>query len=311
MDITDSSRGDVLLGQAEALTDIDMTDYTVVTNVPGDLDSAAWVIPPDGALPTVTQSSSGALNFSAPSIAPTQAGSGAPAPAESVVAAFTTTEEDPPVDPPVDPPADVDGDAGETTGDPDPATGWNGCPPHVQCSPPRVTPRKSIAWQTPNCYARYDQTIAWFDHCSQWGSVSNDGDSLRNHWLYKQYGTCKSRPGVVLRECRLSSERLSSGPALSWEDWGPRADKTTSSCSSVDISVSAYGVSVGGSFTGCEVIDITKYADGGHFKVAWNYGGQRVVNSERATQYQIAFGTPNLTPKLLTSWGLTAYVLPG
>lgn len=295
-----------------------MTGYTVVTNVPGDLDGAVWVVPPDGEIPTVTQSSDGALNFSAPSIAPSGLGTEQTSPAESLAAAITTTEEDPPadpVDPPVDPPADVDEDASEDTGDPSPiANDPSGCPPGRQCSPSsgHSAPRKSVVWQTPNCYARYSTGLAWLDRCSVWGSVKNDGDPQRSHWLYKQYATCKSIPHAVLRECRLASVRQANSPALTWEDWGPRADKTTTSCSSVDMSITAYGVSVGGSFPSCEKIDITKGESPADFKVAWNYGGRSVIDSEREVRYQISFGAANTAiPKLVASWGLSAYVVPG
>lgn len=167
----------------------------------------------------------------------------------------------------------------------------------------RAAAKPSFVWYTPTCAARYTQkepganvSIAWMDSCTRWGKVTNDGDRQRDHWVFKQYATCKGVGNWALSLCEIGSYRTAGTSTLSWEDWAPRAD-SSGSCRSTSLSVSAHGIGVSGSFTACENLDITKGAAGANFKSAWRGW---VINSERATQYQIAFGVengkrPNLT----------------
>ena len=161
----------------------------------------------------------------------------------------------------------------------------------------------SIAWQSPHCYARYTEVYGWFDHCRQFGKVAYDGDSTRDHWVLKQYGTCKSSSQWTLNRCQLKSVRQSGSPTLYWEDWAPDAD-TSGSCRSIDVGVNVQGISVPLTYTGCERNDITKGSSPGSFTSAWkvDYG---VHQSERAVRSQIAVGVANgKVPMFVLSWDI-------
>lgn len=163
----------------------------------------------------------------------------------------------------------------------------------------------TLTWQSAYCYARYTEPVGWFDHCRQFGYIAADGDTSRDHWVFKQYGTCKSVSGMRMSLCSLSSVRKSGSTTQYWEDWAPTAD-TTGGCRSISISVSAFGVGVSGSYSGCETNDITKGAAAGTFTSAWKGS---VASSERAVQSQIAVGVPQgSTPAFTLAWDINGYV---
>ncbi|WP_339567105.1 hypothetical protein [Pseudokineococcus sp. 1T1Z-3] len=164
----------------------------------------------------------------------------------------------------------------------------------------------SIKWQSPYCYARYTETGGWFDHCRQFGSIAYDGDSSRDHWVLKQYGTCKSTSGWQVGMCKLSSTKKSGSTTQYWEDWAPRAD-SNGKCRSISLAVTAGVVNVGGSYDACETNDITKGSAAGSFTSAWTSIAK--ASTERGVQSQIAVGVPNgKVPAFSLGWDLTAYV---
>ena len=59
----------------------------------------------------------------------------------------------------------------------------------------------------------------------QFGRVVRAGDR-RRHWVYRQYGTCRSHNGFRLTSCRLGTDRGRTGPRLAWDDWSPAATLT-------------------------------------------------------------------------------------
>ena len=168
----------------------------------------------------------------------------------------------------------------------------------------------SLSWNAPTCFARYTTTYDWFDRCTQWGKIINDGDAARDHWVFKYYGTCKSNAIYYVQSCGLSSARSTNSSTLYWEDWAPRGD-SSGSCRSVSIGVSVFGISASGSYEACDTVDITKSAAAGTF--ANTFRTPRVLNSERGVEYQISLGVPQGgTPRLSTNASMTGYsTVPG
>jgi len=165
---------------------------------------------------------------------------------------------------------------------------------------------KGIAWQSPYCYSRYTEAVGWLDHCRQFAQVTYDGDSSRDHWVLKLYGTCKGNSGWWMQRCQLASVKNGTTTQY-WEDWSPKSD-TSGGCRSISISVSAFGVGVSGNYTGCETSDITKGSAAGSFTSAWASSG--VSQSERAVQSQIAVGVPNgQLPSYTLSWDISGVLI--
>lgn len=163
----------------------------------------------------------------------------------------------------------------------------------------------TLSWNSPTCYARYSNVNGWLDRCVQWGRILNDGDSAREHVVFKFYGTCKSNPGFTLTACSLTSVKSAASGTLYWEDWAPKAD-SNGACRSTSISVSAFGVSVGDSYQACEVLNITKNAAAGSFSNQWAYSGG-VAGSERSVEYQISLGVTQGSSAVLN----TSFVVTG
>ncbi|MFN8125745.1 MAG: hypothetical protein U0R64_04470 [Candidatus Nanopelagicales bacterium] len=162
----------------------------------------------------------------------------------------------------------------------------------------------SVSWQAPSCRSRWDETVGWFDTCGQFGQVVGTGDR-RRHWVYRQYGTCRSHDGFRLLACRVSTDRNRTGPRLRWDDWSPRGD-STGGCRDVALNLSVLGVGVGGSFAACETIDVRKFSRPGHFAVTWRGWALR---TDREVAGQIAFSAPrHRIPVLSASWRLTGVV---
>ena len=163
----------------------------------------------------------------------------------------------------------------------------------------------TLTWQSAYCYSRYTEAMGWFDHCRQFGYIASDGDTSRDHWVLKQYGTCKSNSGWRMSLCSLSSVRASGTATQYWEDWAPTAD-SSGACRTISISVTAFGVGVSGSYNACETNDITKGAAAGSFGSAWKGS---VASSERAVRSQIAVGVPQgQLPGFTLSWDINGYV---
>lgn len=239
----------------------DTSDYAVVSNVPGDIDGAIWILPDGSTLPKVVFTESDGsfeVTFSVES-----------SPEEQIGLARGGS---------------LDGGVGSRAG--------------------------TLSWNAPTCFARYTTTYGWFDRCTQWGKVVNDGDSARDHWVFKYYGTCKSNAIYYVQSCGLSSTRSSSSSTLYWEDWAPRGD-STGPCRSVSIGVSVFGISASGSYEACDTVDMTKFTAPGSFSNTFRT--PRVLNSERGVEYQISLGVPQGgTPRLTTNASMTGYSsIPG
>ena len=224
---------------------VDLRDYRVVKNVPGD-EGAVWILPGASAeAPSVTADSSG-FQATLPSLAQ--------APGKDLLAAAVPT----------------------------------------------------MSWQAAKCAARWTNTYGWMDRCTQWGHIVNDGDSSRDHWVFKTYATCKSLADWNIQTCTLSSKRTIATGLQYWEDWAPRAD-SSGNCRTVSVGVSAYGVSVSGSYSACDQVDITKGAAAGTFSNTFRTPSSHL--QERSVQYQLAVGVPQGTlPGMDTSWGITGYL---
>lgn len=286
INLTGTAQGDDALEQAFKNTDLPPSaTYEVLTNVPGDFDRAIWVVPDGAQVPTVTAEPDGsyqALLSETPSAELTAPERATSSSKDANARSLSDGVEDP-------------------INDPD-------CPPNLSCKP-----EKKLVWEGTNCFARYDEKIAWLDRCSTWGKIKFDGDASSDHWAFKQFATCKSAPQTVLKSCTLRQIKGDETATRYWDDWAPKSDKPSSACSALSIGLSYFGVSIGGSFNACEEVDITKYEEGARFSAAWKDGGAvNVVNSEREIAYRVAWRqTQGSNPTLKTSWDVHAYVLQG
>ena len=165
-------------------------------------------------------------------------------------------------------------------------------------------PNPQVAWQPAVCRSRWDQAVGWFDTCGQFGRVVRTGDR-RRHWVYRQYGTCRSHNGFRLTSCRLGTDRGRTGPRLAWDDWSPRSD-SDGSCRDVSLTINVVGLGIGGGFAACETIDVRKFSRPGHLVVTWRGWASR---TDREVASQIGFSTPpRRLPVLVARWSLAGVV---
>jgi hypothetical protein len=94
-------------------------------------------------------------------------------------------------------------------------------------------------------------------------------------------------PDWWINEFGIKSYPASSNPLKSWMDWAPDTGKNGGACKTVDISVSALSVGIGGSFQACErVVPYIRNEAPGDMSVNWDPGTIKAgVQGSRETAF--------------------------
>lgn len=116
-------------------------------------------------------------------------------------------------------------------------------------------PRSGAFWKMidQGCLDDFEQgglvmRTCWWDNV-----LMSDPDSSRT-WRSLQLSATASPVSDLLKRAELTGRTLH--PNAQWSDWSPKSDYT-GGCQSTNVSVSAFGVSVGQSSQQCEIWDIT------------------------------------------------------
>jgi hypothetical protein len=160
----------------------------------------------------------------------------------------------------------------------------------VEAAPPYVVDNPA------SCSARLTApgVDGFMDRCGQWSYVANSTDRTFGHYAFKQWATCWTSDAWWLGSCELSGALDSTSGPAEWEDWAPRSD-TDGACRSISLGISFGGLSVSGSYNGCERNAIRKGAAAGDFGSEWRGW---VFGKNREAAYRVALKSP-LTAKPL------------
>ncbi len=178
-----------------------------------------------------------------------------------------------------------------------------------EASPTTTAPYWS--WWASQCFARLDSVYGWMDTCYHMLKLINDGSYTYDWFDLHMFSTFVSKYPYALRDAYVES-----GPSGSitqyWHDWSPRSD-TSRSCSTVTLSVSAAGASLGFSHEQCETWDITKYAAAGRFRNTWLKGYfYPSPGTEREVAFQIVSKVgQNKVVQWWLGWGFYVDRIPG
>lgn len=174
--------------------------------------------------------------------------------------------------------------------------------------------QNEVSWFPARCLSRYTTTYGWFDRCTQSGGIFNDTDPDAGHSFMKYWGTCKSNQSFHVQTCGLESYKSTSGQSamieLAWEDWAPKED-STGACRSVSLSISSFGIGLGGAYTACDQVNITKYVEPAHFSN--EFITPSAYLADRSVQYQISYARfdDGLVLSFTTNAWMTGYLKAG
>lgn len=140
------------------------------------------------------------------------------------------------------------------------------------------------------CTSRKQNDTAWFDTCSWWYELYDDGNRDRQTWALEQYGTGRSKGCCKLKSLHVTSWRAKGSADQDWVRWSPTADTTLPNCSTDTVGVTVNNAYLEHSTTHCEQWDIDKAEEPAGFDNAWRGS---VGGSERNTAMLIATNTPN------------------
>lgn len=143
--------------------------------------------------------------------------------------------------------------------------------PLLQTGADQVPDNNEPAWSPAGggCYDRRSNNTAWYDVCRSWHHLAKDGDSNRETWGHKQWGTAKSKSIWNLTHFEVKSWRKTGTPDQDWLDWSPRADSIYGHCQTRTIAVKVNAASLEQSSEQCEEWDIDKGAQPADFANTW------------------------------------------
>lgn len=142
----------------------------------------------------------------------------------------------------------------------------------------------------PQCFSRFENTSGWMDHCYQMNKLIGETDSQKDYFQIHRYATAKSKSIWTLKEAKISCQKSASSSTMEWFDWSPRSDVPSSQCSTVGVSVSAFGLGISASHTVCPTMwDINKSAEARKFSNKWVGSAWR---SEREVAYMVCVKVP-------------------
>lgn len=142
------------------------------------------------------------------------------------------------------------------------------------------------------CYDRRSNSTAWYDTCRSWHHLAKDGDSSRETWGHKQFGTAKSKGIWNLMRFEVRSWPKPGTADQKWLDWSPRSDTDYGHCQTRTIGVNVNAAYLEHSTEQCEQWDIDKGASGADFANTWR---GNVNRHERDVASVKSTSTPNGT----------------
>lgn len=156
-----------------------------------------------------------------------------------------------------------------------------------------VYPMQAPYWMlvASQCFARFGGITGWMDHCYQMHKLMGEPDSQKDYYQLHHYATAKGKTIFTLKWAKIECEKHPSSSTMEWLDWSPRSDQNVGQCIPITIGVSAFGVSISGTFTICKSgWDITKYEEAGKFANKWH--GFVWPPSEREVAYMVCIKVP-------------------
>lgn len=134
--------------------------------------------------------------------------------------------------------------------------------------------------------------MGWISHCCHGYALMGDPDPNNDFLLLEHFATAKSKYWFWrLRRATIECVKNPSSSPMAWFDYQPRSDQKRGQCETISLGISAFGVTLSGSWIICkEGWDITYYpTEPGRFKNMWYGSADR---SEREVAYMVSVTVP-------------------